>query len=136
MATRYYAVSKEMTLGSPCKMRLGGFHPRLQTSDKIVLFERNNTSIDFTGTCEVKSATLERKDTPKTGVASVNVVTFSTASPFKTARPLTALAGSLQKVSRFLEPESHFQRDTVALDQGDYDAIAEYKIAVARSIFR
>jgi len=50
-------------------------------------------------------------------------------------RRLAVLAGSLQKVYRFLHPERHFRQGFARLTQDDYETIIHNAADVERSVF-
>jgi hypothetical protein len=67
---------------------------------------------------------------------AINDVTFGPGKPFDAPRPLREIAGSLQRVYRYLDPGRHFSRKVNALRRDDYRAIVDGKVEIPRSIFR
>jgi hypothetical protein len=130
MATNFFAIHSNLVLpGLIVRHEIGPRQPRFNESDELILFERAEQSVLFIGRTSVLQAeTLDRE--------AVQSVSFKQITPFEEERELTALAGSLERVYRFLHPERHFRRKIVRLPEQDFQTIVHNKIDVHRSIFR
>jgi hypothetical protein len=132
MARNYFAVRHDAVTGQSLFTRFGRSRPRLSKDDSVVLYEKSGRKVDFIGTAAVESVQSEESKGTNIG----QEITLTRLQRFPEERPLTCLAGSLQKVYRFMTPERHFQRAIVKLTHADFEAIAQYRIDLHRSIFR
>lgn len=134
--TNYFAAERSLVAGETVEVKLRLFSPRPDEGDRLIVFKRDDEgAITFVGTSEVLSAT-DRDVREEGEVIRFRTLSFASESVFDEPRTLALLAGSLQKVYRFLDPERHFARPIVKLDFDDYQAIEQNIIATYRTVFR
>jgi hypothetical protein len=99
------------------------------------VFKRESKDLMFVGQSSVLEAS--RLAVSEGGAESqINKVQFAPIEEFESPRPLREMAGSLQRVYRYLDPNRHFARQVNALQRDDYETIAKASIEIPRSIFR
>ena len=131
MANRYYAIAIDLIESGSFELKVGPGNPRCVAGNDLIGFEREHDNVYFLGTSRVKS--VEEKEF---GGIRLYVVKVDVLADFSKPRRLSVLAGSLEKVYRFLEPERHFRRRIVGLSKDDYQTIVEERVDLNRSIFR
>lgn len=130
MSADHYAINTRILDGSAFQAKSGPSAPRFRPGLRLVIFERLNTEVLFVAVAAVTEVERIQDEIP------LEQVTLAKADVFKKARELRVLAGSLEKVYRFLTPERHFRRNVVALSSRDFSTIVQGRIDVARSIFK
>src|SRR6266446_1488605 len=131
MTKRYFAVDKRKFANGQIRLKLGAFRPRLGRDDALLIYERREDDLIFTAYTTVESVQEQEEDAGRFQTASA-----AQLSAVDGERRLSVLAGSLEKVYRFLDPERHFRRGIVRLSREDYETIIENAIDIDRSIFR
>lgn len=131
MASSCYAIRMDLLSQETYETKLGPGRPRLAKGNDLIGFEKQSKGVCFLGTSKV----IDTKDLRGEDV-TIRLVTFERLTEFPEPRLLSALAGSLARVYRFLEPERHFRHRIVALTKGDFQTITEKRIDPNRSIFR
>src|SRR6266404_1189935 len=131
MGQRFFALDRRKIQDGKIRVRLGAFRPRFVKGDAILSYKRNAEDIIFT---EQMIAEAVKEQEEKDG----NFQTTSVGKPvgLDGGRRLAVLAGSLQKVYRFLHPERHFRQGFARLTQDDYETIIHNAADVERSVFR
>lgn len=132
MARSYFAIRRDLLRRVTYLNHLGRSHPRLATDDSLVVYEKNGGEVIFVGTSSVASV----QDQESSEGGAIQVATFSSVEEFSEPRLLPVLAGSLEKVYRFLRPELHFKRVIVKLSRPDFYTIVKNEIDLYRSMFR
>ena len=135
MPSSAYAIDRDFVEQVTVSMELGGPRPQLRKGNAIVVFDRHDGSLDFVGTSNIISSSIENVSDARLDLQK-NVVTFGEIRMFDKPRPLNTIAGSLHRVYRFLEPQKHFKRRVNALSSQDYKTIVDYSLEIPRSIFR
>src|SRR5947209_7511822 len=111
MADAYYAVNAGYVDENKIEHKVGPFRARVKSRAPLVLFRLSGEEVFFTGT-SVASAVEERVEDGRI----VQTIAIAPVEEFSELRVLSAIAGSLEKVYRFLEPERHFKfRDIIRL---------------------
>lgn len=131
MASSCYAVSMDLLNQKRFEVKVGPGHPRFVTDNDLVGFEKESEEVYFHGTSRVTY--VEEK---VSGEIRFRIVEVDELTNFSKPRRLSVLAGSLEKVYRFLEPERHFRRCIVALPKSDFATIVEERVDVYRTVFR
>lgn len=131
MASRYYAIACDLIDRRSFEVKVGPGNPRCVAGSGLIGFERENDDVYFLGTSRVESAEEKESNGIRRCTVKVDELT-----DFSRPRRLSVLAGSLEKVYRFLDPDRHFRRNIVGLPKSDYQAIVEERIDLNRSIFR
>lgn len=132
MADSFYAVNAASIEGTTIEHKVGPYRARVQPRAAFVVFTLHGEEALFTGTSSVTDIDERSEDD-----RLVQTITIEPIERFSEARDLSAIAGSLEKVYRFLEPERHFKwRDIIRLSEHDFKTISENSVAVHRSVFR
>lgn len=110
--------------------------PRVQAGLPYVLFRQSGGDVLFTAQGRISSVedaddALAKERSPR------QKVKLSAPTRFTSPVSLNVVAGSLKKVTRFRNPESHFNRSVVAFqDIDDLAVLTEGMLYIERSIFR
>jgi len=132
MAEHYYAVNKSSISGTIIEHTLGPYRAHVREDSDLVIFSFSGEEVYFTGTSRTTEVHEREQDDHV-----VQTITIEELRPYPEERRLSVLAGSLEKVYRFLEPSRHFQRrPIIRLTEQDYVTIAKNTIDVYRSTFR
>jgi hypothetical protein len=131
MKARNYAVVRDEVIHGVIETRIGSFQPYFKKEDKLVVFEREPDDVYFIGTAEIIEVEDIRKEQSFFQISHI-----SSLEKFPSVRKLSVLAGSLEKVYRFLEPAKHFKRKIVAISDNDLMTILNNEIDIFRTISR
>ena len=124
MARSFFAYQKELAEVQPYLNALGAYRPRLENGDPGIAFGRDGDDVSFIG--QSSANVLEEREDDNVG--RYQLISFGTIDFFPEPRLLSVLAGSLERVYRFLTPERHFMRPIVKLSRNDFDAISSNSI--------
>lgn len=137
MSVQHYAIHESLAGDGAFDVKLVPFSARIARGDLIVVFSRDESDVQFRGTCKVTDTRDRPGETSDSGqTIIVRSVSVSEVIELQSIQSLKVLSGSLEKVYRYLEPERHFGRNIVKLSQSDYETVTEGRIFIARSIFR
>ena len=132
MAKAYFAVRASEIQSQRFLNRLGRSKPTLRQGDAILLFNKQGEEgLQFVSKATVLTANLVDQNEARTQQVGIS-------EPEGLTKPISlrAIAGSLRKVYRFLNPERHFRRSIIKIPFADFETIANNRVDQDRSIFR
>lgn len=127
----FYAIDKAAIDGEVVVVIEGRCRP--DEGSSALLFERAGGDINFLARASIVRPIYETLPSGRKGPGRFELEDFSEIGE---ERPLSALAGSLEKTRFFLEPERHFKQVITSLSYRDFETIISGKVDMARSIFR
>ena len=134
---QHYAIDSKLTDSIQFEIKLKPFVARLEAGDRFVVFERKD-EIVFVAKGEVVSIAdrIEAEEGSSEPV-TVRLVQISEVEPLDEPRSLIVVAGSLEKIYRYIDPQRHFiGRNILKLSKNDFQTIDTGRLYLSRSVFR